>query len=137
MQHKDISEAPFFFTCFKIVQLSPFSDAGMRRNDEKHKEKIRPLASFQGVSYFISGRPNSISGHTKLHFWGSLTSFWGRPFLCIFFRFSRLRGLYFLPTFLPISPHPLVCDSGALCHLNKSNKLLLTRETCFTREQSL
>ena len=35
-----------------------------------------------------------------------------------------VRGPYFLLTFLLISPHPLICERGELCHLNEHKNLL-------------
>ena len=51
------------FRLFKIVQLSPLIDERMRKNEEKHEEKIWPL--------------DSNPGQPKLHFWVALTPFRG------------------------------------------------------------
>ena len=53
------------FTLIKMVQLSPLIYERMRRNGEKHEEKIGP--------------PDSISGRPLLHFGAALTPFWGGP----------------------------------------------------------
>ena len=37
---------------------------------------------------------------------------------------NGVRGPYFLPTFLLISPHPLICERGEFYHLNERKNLL-------------
>ena len=60
------------FTLFKMKQLSPLTDEGMRRNEEKREEKLRPSDS-------ISGRPLLHFGVALTPFWGGLDSIFGRP----------------------------------------------------------
>ena len=97
----------------------------MRRNEKKHKEKIRPpdsilgrpLLHFGAALTLFWGGPNSISGRPWLHIGAAMTPFQGG--------FSNIvRGPFFLLTFLLISPHPPICERGELYHLNERKNLL-------------
>ena len=55
------------FTLVKMVQLSPLTDAGMRRNEEKREEKIRPPDSITKAAPKLSqGHPKMESGPSKI-----------------------------------------------------------------------